>query len=105
MSPNLSCSDCTFTPIIENPESFDQLHLPILQQLSRIHSKYTAYMVATSKVKGCNAMSGFYYEQQIPLLCKVLREFSKEEDGNGMFHETKFIQYSNGSTFCMLNAL
>eukprot|EP00957_Ditylum_brightwellii_P117904 8993358-Ditylum_brightwellii.AAC.1 len=74
MSSNLSRSYCTFTPIIENPKSFDQSHLPILQQLLRIHSKSAVCMVATSKVKGHNAMSGLCYEQQIPLLM-VMNKF------------------------------
>eukprot|EP00957_Ditylum_brightwellii_P206849 15350251-Ditylum_brightwellii.AAC.1 len=44
MSLNLSWSDCTFTLIVENPKSFDQSYLPILQQLLRIHSKSAACM-------------------------------------------------------------
>eukprot|EP00957_Ditylum_brightwellii_P157720 12004902-Ditylum_brightwellii.AAC.1 len=59
MSPNLSCSDCAFTPIIENPKSVDQVHLSILQQFLRIHPKSAACMVVTSKAKGYNAKSGF----------------------------------------------
>eukprot|EP00957_Ditylum_brightwellii_P005077 386074-Ditylum_brightwellii.AAC.1 len=80
MSPYLAHSDYAFTPIIEDQNSFDQDHLPFLQQMLRIHPKATAQMVATSKVKGCNAMLGFHYEQQIPLPWEVSRDFATDKD-------------------------
>eukprot|EP00957_Ditylum_brightwellii_P198338 15113855-Ditylum_brightwellii.AAC.1 len=65
----------------------------------RIHPKTAAQMVATSKVKGCNAMMGFHYWQWIPLPREVSRDFATKKDGGEVFHGTKFIMYPDGSTF------
>eukprot|EP00957_Ditylum_brightwellii_P085106 6470732-Ditylum_brightwellii.AAC.1 len=82
MSHFLAQCDCAFEVLVKEPKSFDQNMHPYLKTILKYHPRSVACMVSTSKMKGCNAMSGFTYEQRIPLPKKVRHQFVAERDGD-----------------------
>jgi len=48
---------------------------------------------------------GNYYEQRIPLPCKVMHQFATALDGDRFFEGLKFVKYGNGSVFMYIKIL
>ena len=94
MSPYLAHSDFVFNSFLlaEQKKQLSETEMKYLVVMLKHHPKCTACMVAVAKVNGQSNMGGFFYEQCIPLPCKVQHEYASTKDGDNLFFGKKFIK-------------